>query len=118
MSREDVRLEGYEPGNGFQPADFGFSLRDFRKALPFVATYVLIALLRSYLGNRAAIILLGGVMGALFLAVGIRDILRAERFEVGRTETGARRIRIGGIVEVVFGTAGATASILFLWEEW
>jgi hypothetical protein len=121
MSREDIGLPGYEPGNGFRPADFGFSLRDFRKVLPYVATYVAIAVLRSYLGDRAAAVLLGAMTGALLLVGGTRHILYAERYGRGKTEKGARQLRIAGIVMIVIGTAALTLGvgyIVFVAEGW
>jgi hypothetical protein len=119
MSREDIRLEGYEPGGGFQLAKLvSISLREF---LTLVAAYAIIALLRAYLGNQATLAALGAVSGAAFMAIGTRDTLNPERREEGKTEKGARRVRIVGIVVIVIGTAVVTLalrSVLFLAEGW
>lgn len=121
MSREDVRLEGYEPGNGYQPSDFGLSLRDFLRVLPFAAATVILFQVRNYLGSRAAFAFIIAQFGAGLLAVGAHNILRPERLKKGATEKGARRVRIGGIVEVAIGTAVMTLAIgdiLVLAEGW
>jgi hypothetical protein len=118
MSRQEIGFEGYEPGGGFQPAKLGPSLREL---LPVVAVNVIIVLLREYLGNQAALAALGAVSGAAFLAIGSRDILNPERLELGRTEKGARRVRVVAIVAIVIGTAAMTLALrsaLFLAEGW
>ena len=120
MSREDVRIEGYEPGSGFQPAVLGMSRRDVYLALLLVANLVVSKLLESYLGSRATLAFVGAAaVGAVFLAAGIRQILNPEQWEKGKTEKGARRFRIESIVAVMFGTAVMTlamGSLVFLAE--
>ena len=121
MSREDVRLEGYVPGNGFQPALRGISRSDVLTLLAMVAYGVITGLLRTYLGNRTTLVLLGAVVGALLLVGGTRQILHAERYGRGKTEKGARQLRIVGIVLVVIGTAVLTLAVryfVFVAEGW
>jgi hypothetical protein len=115
---EDIGIEGYQPGGGFQPAKLGISLRE---VLTLVAANAIVALLRAYLGNQETLVVLGLVWGAAFLAIGTREILNPERREAGRTEKGARRVRVQGIVLVVIGTAVMTLAIcyiVFLAEGW
>ena len=120
MSREDIGIEGYEPGTGYQSA-LAFSRGDVLLALGIVAYLAIMRLLREYLGNQAAWAVLGAVSGAALLALGTRATLNPERGEVGKTEKGARRIRVRGVVMIVIGGAVMTLSlgyILFLWEGW
>jgi hypothetical protein len=121
MSGKDIGLEGYEPGGGFQPAKLGISRGELKYLLVLAAILEITHLLRSYLGNPPTIALMGIAYGAAFAAIGARQILKPERWKSGTTEKGARRLRIGGIVSVVLGTAGLTLairSLVFLAEGW
>jgi hypothetical protein len=114
MSREDIALEGYGPGGGYQPAKFGLSLRE---ALPILAALVIVELLRTYLGDRTTLVLLGAGLGALFLAAGTFLILDAQRLAKRAKRTaqrGARRLRIEGFILVMVGAAFATSCVLSL----
>src|ERR1700756_2702838 len=101
MSREEVRLEGYQPGNGFRSADFRLSLRDFLRTLPLVVALMILFQLRNHLGARAAIAFLIAPLGAAFLVGGVREILHPERLTKGATAQGARRVRIEGVAQIV-----------------
>jgi len=121
MRREDVGIEGYEPGGGFQPAKLGISRGELKYLLVLAAILEIIHVLRSYLGNPPTIALMGIAYGAVFVAIGARQILNAEQCERGKTEKAAHGIRIVGIVLVVIGTAVLTIAItsfVFAWEGW
>lgn len=114
MSGEDIGIEGYEPGGGFQPAKLGISRGELKYLLVLAAILEIIHLLRTYLGNPPTIALMGIAYGAVYAAIGARRILKPERWESGTTEKGARRLRIGGIVGVVLGTAVTTLAIGYI----
>jgi len=115
VSREDVRLEGYEPGNGYQPADF-ISLRDLFTGLVLILVCLAVReLIREIFGydvQAAPFAILGGS-----LIVGLRAKLNAERLKDVITEEDARRARIGDLVSIMLDTviaALAIGSIIFL----
>ena len=111
MSREDVKLEGYEPGGGYQPVDSGITPRGLFTALTLIVLAVAVReLIREYSGHDAPYVPIFLILGGS-LMWGIRAKIDAERLKDVITEDDARRARIGDVVSIMLDTVIAALAI-------